>query len=679
MISVLILTANRREALEKCLQSIEKQSYKDFEIIVIDNGSTDGTQDFLKSIKRTNFHYFRNETQGSFAEARNISIKMSKGEILAFIDDDCEAEPDWLERIKSDFEKADAVGGLVLPGKELKFPWWWVKEIGWVVGLSVPGMKGELGGIIYYPQTANLAVRRNVFEKSIFQEVGGDFKKDRDVYLGGREDAELWKRLRVEGYRTLIDPDLIVWHNIPQNRLRLRFIIKKAIIDGKTFFYREKKFSYTQQAISDIINFPFEIFKASVKKLSGYKKIKLKSIFFDRLLWTFRQIGFITALIKSNKCNFFNLCNITVTELITHTKNLFWFFIDLFISIWVACVKRSKIPEHPQKILILASTDEFKLLRLTHLLHTLKISLPQSSIILSVPEKVGEFFSENNLADEVFQTPDNFKLWKTLIEEQRPQLIIIPYADGFPAEWLLFKARIPVITFLSGTGFKHEVLSHFAEALVEKSSRLNESFNLLSLLEPLEISTTFKEFIPAIPAKYQSWIEKIISEHSLDKWKLIGLEIAGNAHLEEKWGDEKWLELANLIEQEGVDLVRIIFFGEKSKIEEIKKKSNKNLKKMIFIEINSIWEKIALISKLDIFVGVNGVGEQIAYLIGKKSIVLYGRESEVIWGHWRGSDPNYIILRRIPNNLTKEELLDLPLNYHLLKITTQDVFLEIKI
>lgn len=100
-ISIVIPTYNRAVLLKKCLDSLVNQTHPktDYEIIVVDDGSQDNTEAILKNFyNKINIVYFKQSNKGPGA-ARNLGIKNTKGEIIAFIDDDCTADKDWLENI----------------------------------------------------------------------------------------------------------------------------------------------------------------------------------------------------------------------------------------------------------------------------------------------------------------------------------------------------------------------------------------------------------------------------------------------------------------------------------------------------------------------------------------------------------------------------------------------------
>lgn len=110
MISVIMLTHNRKEYVENMINDILGQSYADFEFIIVDNGSVDGTDKILEEYKQkddriTYFHI----PEGSVGYGRNFGVKASQGEYVTFVDDDDRVEDDYLDFLYSMLieEKAD--------------------------------------------------------------------------------------------------------------------------------------------------------------------------------------------------------------------------------------------------------------------------------------------------------------------------------------------------------------------------------------------------------------------------------------------------------------------------------------------------------------------------------------------------------------------------------------------
>ncbi len=199
-VSVVIPTHNRKETLRRCLQGVLAQTYPAAEVIVVDDGSTDGTEALVRTAFPT-VRYTRLPTPRGPARARNRGIALARGDIVAFTDDDCVPPPEWLAHLVEGFHaypEAAAVGGLQKPPDDVlrthllaRYEWFLTRQVyglgeGPVVGRPAPG------------GTNNLAVRR-----SVLLEIGG-FDERFPVAAG--EDADLLRRIAARGYPTVILP-----------------------------------------------------------------------------------------------------------------------------------------------------------------------------------------------------------------------------------------------------------------------------------------------------------------------------------------------------------------------------------------------------------------------------------------------------------------------------------------
>jgi glycosyltransferase involved in cell wall biosynthesis len=95
-VSVVVPTRNRASLLPGLLEALERQRFRDFEVIVVDDGSTDGTPDVLGAWEREGRAVIRLERSAGSYAARNAGWKAARGEIVAFTDDDCFPQPAWL-------------------------------------------------------------------------------------------------------------------------------------------------------------------------------------------------------------------------------------------------------------------------------------------------------------------------------------------------------------------------------------------------------------------------------------------------------------------------------------------------------------------------------------------------------------------------------------------------------
>jgi len=134
-VSVIIPTYNRAHLIKRAIQSVLNQTYQDFEVIIVDDGSTDNTEKVVKSFNDPRIRYIRHEKNKGAAAARNTGIKAAKGKFIAFQDSDDEWLPEKLEKQMKVFETASAKVGVVYTGfwriennKKIYIPFSWVKQ-----------------------------------------------------------------------------------------------------------------------------------------------------------------------------------------------------------------------------------------------------------------------------------------------------------------------------------------------------------------------------------------------------------------------------------------------------------------------------------------------------------------------------------------------------------------------
>lgn len=111
-VSVIIPTYNRADLLPRAINSVLNQTFKDFELIVVDDGSTDNTKELISDFQKKDnrIQYIWQENSGAPAKPKNTGIKNSKGEFLAFLDSDDEWLPEKLEKQLKLFEKDKDLG-----------------------------------------------------------------------------------------------------------------------------------------------------------------------------------------------------------------------------------------------------------------------------------------------------------------------------------------------------------------------------------------------------------------------------------------------------------------------------------------------------------------------------------------------------------------------------------------
>src|SRR5215213_6274935 len=124
-VSVVIITAGRRQCLPPCIESLRRQTYHPVEIVVIVGPSQDGTAGYASTLTDAKVYHV---DRLNVSHARNEGVRRCGGEIIAFIDDDAVAHPRWLEEIVGVFERegptCGGVGGVVInenaPGRPIQ-------------------------------------------------------------------------------------------------------------------------------------------------------------------------------------------------------------------------------------------------------------------------------------------------------------------------------------------------------------------------------------------------------------------------------------------------------------------------------------------------------------------------------------------------------------------------------
>lgn len=110
-VSVIVPTYKEKKVLEDCIESLGTQTFSDFEIIVVDDGSNDGSKEILKNLAKTlpNFKFFTQEHKGAGA-ARNLGAKHAKGEVLVFVDADMTFDKNFLKQLVKPIEEKKVRG-----------------------------------------------------------------------------------------------------------------------------------------------------------------------------------------------------------------------------------------------------------------------------------------------------------------------------------------------------------------------------------------------------------------------------------------------------------------------------------------------------------------------------------------------------------------------------------------
>jgi len=224
-VSVVIPTHNRAHLLQECLESLNALRYPitSFEVIVVDDGSTDTTAETVAHIQKQvmyRLHYIRQENRGP-AAARNQGVQAASSDLVAFTDDDCTVHPEWLKELVVCFD-ADRVGG---------------------VGGAIHSRSGNL--IARYHECNNtlasdlsgkmvppyLITGNACYRRVGILEAGGF---DEAISHPGGEDPDLSWRVTALGYSLKFNPAAIVYHH---HETRLADFIRSFYHYGRGYRY----------------------------------------------------------------------------------------------------------------------------------------------------------------------------------------------------------------------------------------------------------------------------------------------------------------------------------------------------------------------------------------------------------------------------------------------------------
>lgn len=235
LLSVVVCTYNRAALLPGCLDSLVWQTLSPdhFEVIIVDNNSTDATREVAEGYAARHSHFCAlTEPVQGLSNARNRGWRDARGTLVAYLDDDAKATPAWCEGIVRAFDRVhprpSAVGGRILPWFDTSPPAWfcealetrsWGDEAEFLQGFSARyGFSGS-----------NMA-----FEREVLQAFGG-FRPDFGM-IGGKlwlgEETELFCRIYAARPFFWYDPAIVVSHLVPDRNMRLGYRLHRAFLCG---------------------------------------------------------------------------------------------------------------------------------------------------------------------------------------------------------------------------------------------------------------------------------------------------------------------------------------------------------------------------------------------------------------------------------------------------------------
>lgn len=223
-------TERRWDRLLDVIESVRAQSVAPQEVLVV----IDHNEELYERLTEIVDDVTVVESSGprGLSGARNTGVGLAESDIVAFLDDDAEAAPDWLERLLALYDDPDvlAVGGRVEPVWETGRPGYFGDELDWIVGCShrgMPKVASEVRNVI----GANMS-----FRLEVLRQVGGfNLSLGRQGTLPlGCEETEICIRSRMgsPGSRIVYEPAALVRHHVPADRGTWRYMLSRSWSEG---------------------------------------------------------------------------------------------------------------------------------------------------------------------------------------------------------------------------------------------------------------------------------------------------------------------------------------------------------------------------------------------------------------------------------------------------------------
>lgn len=212
IVSVVIVNWNSEKYLLSCLNGLKNQTFKDFETIIIDNGSSDGSLNRLETNIDANTKMTRLERNLGFAAANNIGAQIACGKWLVLLNADAFPESDWLENLVAAAEDHPEIASFSSRQIQANSPMfldgagdaYHVSGMAWRIGLGYPAKSTALKPAPLFSACAAAAM----YLRKAFLDVEG-FDEDFFSYF---EDVDLGFRFQLKGYPSMYVPNAIVHH-----------------------------------------------------------------------------------------------------------------------------------------------------------------------------------------------------------------------------------------------------------------------------------------------------------------------------------------------------------------------------------------------------------------------------------------------------------------------------------
>jgi glycosyltransferase involved in cell wall biosynthesis len=296
-ITVIIPTYKRPRTLFQALQSLQKQTYPCFEILVMDN-------DVDPEIKRSIFIFNQTariqvryipEPRLGVHYARNTGAQMAMGELLLYTDDDMSFDAGWVATYDEAFAahpEMDAAGGPVLPIWEEPPPPWLLEYIGnaknfYLLSLMQPYDSFQINGKGYF-FSCNMAIRKTVLKarEGFHPEATGE------IWLGDGESGlnrVMWSKGDLIGYV----PRALAYHHIPSSRMTIEYLCKRVANEGASLEY-----TYFHEGTLDVPHLLARLVRICISLGILWVRVARQIVRRDRFIWINAQMDIRNRLAR---------------------------------------------------------------------------------------------------------------------------------------------------------------------------------------------------------------------------------------------------------------------------------------------------------------------------------------------------------------------------------------------
>ncbi|HEY9638852.1 MAG TPA: glycosyltransferase family 2 protein [Coleofasciculaceae cyanobacterium] len=296
-ISAIICTHNRDHYLGAAIESLLAQDFSEpFEVIVVDNASSDRTREVVAAYLSDSRLRYVYESVTGLSVARNTGAQVAQSPILAYLDDDAVASPQWLRILYEAYQQAEK---LAIAGGKV--------TLLWDVGTQPPawlssGLAGNLGAYDLgdrpllitqpglTPRGLNYSIRR-----SFLDQVGGF---DRNLGRVGNnllsnEELQMTEMALLKGWQVVYLPDAQVAHHVSPERLQFTWFLKRGWWQGVSEFYREQQ--TRQTGLRQLTHGSEKLLRGLWRSLKYWHDPAQR---YDNFAYAYGQVGYLQAAIQ---------------------------------------------------------------------------------------------------------------------------------------------------------------------------------------------------------------------------------------------------------------------------------------------------------------------------------------------------------------------------------------------